>query len=484
MQRLSLLNSKVRNTIPLNRNELILIIVISFSFAGKTFHSCCGSSIPILTKQTVPPFQRYLTPINIVIKSDDPAQGLNDSLLIGRVGDLRWSQLSEESKIILEWSGPDCGRDGVKINYDVRYATHLRDLVDDFETLTNRWVINSAIPDTVGQVVSVTMNLSEEPILIGQPFYIAIKSTVEGELSGSVSNYVRVFVPKKRSPASTTFPDNFNRDRDEFDTDHSSIDSSADSNESVFQSSAKIAGVTVEVLVASILCTLAIIILISIYCWCCVKRKRTFESASKTPTKSTPKQQAISIISVPQSTPNQYNIEPMSATNGSFYYPDPSDHHTIGLPIDDDMIKPEFIIDHDRILFEEMKGNRQFQQNNSVLDSYDHEYMLQAHETLSRDGRFLSPFESWTASQLLVEHERRQSPIENDPSIMYIDSNGELVPPIPPHPYQSTYATAQDNSGRMPPPQYSSIYRPLVQIPGGSMQSVCGDKKIRNVTMV
>lgn len=402
------------------------------------------------------------------------------SPFVGRIGDLRWSQTSEDPKIVLEWSGPDTGREDVKVEYEIRYATHLKDIEDDFDTLANKLTTIDTIPHIIGQVASVTVNLADEPTLIGQSFYIAVKSIVSGELDGSVSNFVRVFVPKKRVTPSPHFgTDSFNRDT--FETDLS-IEPSVDDDGGVFPNSSKVAGISLEILIAIVLCSLFAIIIISIYCWCCIRRKRNFQGAKKTPTKSPAKQQSSISVIVPQSTPNQYNVDPMNST---MYYADVPDHHTIGLPhVDDDIAKPDYI-DQDKMLFDEMRHHRQFQQQ-AVMDNYDPEYVISGNGTLSRNGRYLSPFESWTASQLLVEHERRQSPIEHDPSIMYVDAHGELVPPIPPHPYQGNYSTPISDP-RMPPPQYSSVYRTPAQ--GGSMQSVCGtmlngDKKIRNVTMV
>jgi hypothetical protein len=148
------------------------------------------------------------------------------------------------------------------------------------------------------------------------------------------------------------------------------------------------------------------------------------------------------------------------------------------------------------MLIEEMKQQQRFQQqqHQAMLDAYGDQQILTS--TLTRNGQYLSPYESWSASTLLAEHEVRQSPLDHDGStMMYVDANGDLVPPVPPHPYQHSngYGYTTDNRGP-PPPQYSQVYRPLVRgIPGqGSMQSVVSsammngtaDKKIRNVTMV
>lgn len=432
------------------------------------------------------PFQRYLTPLTVFVDSEDVDLEKTSLSLIGRIGDLTWRSLND-SKVILEWSGPDVGRDNVNVDYEVRYATHLKNILDDFDTLANAWPFIDMIPhNDPGQVTSATINLNDEPSLIGQAFYMAIKSTISGESKGEISNYVRIFVPKKRATQSPHMgSDTMDQDGHESDL---SIEPSHNSSNGIFHNITKAAGIGLEILIPLILCILAVIIVLLVYCWVLVCRRRRFKSSKKKSIKSPTKQQpSISIIS-PQpasnytfaKTPNEY----VDQVNGSMFQDTVPNHHTIGLPIDDDMMKPEYL-DHDN-LFEEMKHQRQYQQQ---AVPYDHgDIMISSDGTLTRDGRYLSPFESWTASQLLFAHERRQSPSENDQP-MYIDANGDLVPPIPRHPYQSNYDYSPGDMSRMPPPQYSTVYRPLVRSMGqaGSMQSLeamNADKKIRNVTMV
>lgn len=449
--------------------------------------SCCGSIIQTSPKQPVTPFQRYLTPLTVFVDSEEIDLEKTSLNLIGRIGDLTWRSLND-SKVILEWSGPDVGRDNVKVDYEVRYATHLKNILDDFDTLANVWPVIDMIPhNDPGQVTSATINLVDEPALIGQPFFIAIKSTISGESSGEISNFVRIFVPKKRATQSPHFIDTMDQDAHETDL---SIEPSYESSNGIFHNFTKVAGIGLEILIPIILCILAVIIVLLVYCWILVCRRRRFRSSKKKSIKSPTKQQtSISVIS-PQpasnyafaKTPNEY----VDQMNGSMFQDTVPNHHTVGLPIDDDMMKPEYL-DHDG-LFEEMKHQRQYQQQ---AMPYDHgDIMISSDGTLTRDGRYLSPFESWTASQLLFAHERRQSPSENDQP-MYIDANGDLVPPIPRHPYQSNYDYSPgDMSSRLPPPQYSTVYRPLVRSMGqaGSMQSLSetmsAEKKIRNVTMV
>lgn len=117
--------------------------------------------------------------------------------------------------------------------------------------------------------------------------------------------------------------------------------------------------------------------------------------------------------------------------------------------------------------------------------------------------RTLSPFQSWTASQLLHEHERRTSPMDVSERIDDINRhNGpqfQLPPPVPPLP-ANAYGDVSYNqalysdggvrssvSGINPSPNYAGYVRntinPSLQ---GSLSSVnSGDvRKKRNVTMV
>ncbi|VVC42896.1 Hypothetical protein CINCED_3A012483, partial [Cinara cedri] len=131
--------------------------------------------------------------------------------------------------------------------------------------------------------------------------------------------------------------------------------------------------------------------------------------------------------------------------------------------------------------------------------------------TLTRAPKPLSPYQSWTASQLLHEHERRTSPYGQ-----IGDFDGQYAPPVPPLPaYQqqqlqqqqqqqqqqqanveNIYGTApghynqQPQQNGLPPPgQYNSYHRNNMilfnQSLQGSLSSVSsGDKKKRNITMV
>lgn len=460
-------------------------------------------------------------PITVFITPEDIEREQALLSYIGQIGDLRVSTniQRDSGKVTLEWTGPDVGTSNV--NYEIKYSTKLSDIVDNFETLANRWQYDDPIPHLAGQVASVTLNLASESGLIGQHVYFAIRSfaTTESNI-GPISNYVRIFVPKKKPATHPPRAYDNTHDFEQWESEH--FDPS-EGDDGVLKNSNNIDLASLEYLIPIIIGAVLSILILCIYCYCCITRRRSYGNSEKAKAAKSPSKQnpTISVI-VPPSSPsinNTYSSHPHemmhnnqydASVNG--YCGDIPDHHTIGLPaIDDDVSKHDFL-NYDKLLIEEeMKQQRNFQHHQqmlandmSMMDAYgaqpNADYgqgisIISSNGTLSRNGRFLSPVESWTASQLLHEHERRVSPMDNDQSTLYGD-NGEIVPPIPPHPYQNnqnynTYSTMDPHMRSAPPPHYSTVYRPLVRSgPGqGSMQSVVSgavgaDKKIRNVTMV
>lgn len=436
------------------------------------------------------PFQRHLIPLTIFVDSAEIELEKTILPFIGRIGDLAWRP-AEDYKVILEWSGPDVGRNDAQLEYEIRYSTQLRDILDNYETLTNKWQNVDTIPHNTGQVTSLTMNLADEPSLIGQTFYIAMKSTVLGETNGPKSNIIRVFVPKKRAAQ----PPKFGLDsNNEYDQSNHPDDESPDDEGGISHNLTNVGGLGMNILIPILLSIIAVIV-ISICCCICICRSRKQKSLKSKFEKTFNKQeQSISVVLPQSNTSYNYNkqIEPMpDQPDGSMYHADPN-HHTVGLPIYEDSIKAEYF-EHERTLFEDMHSQRRFQQQAAKHDHFEHDGGYVMHnEVMPNDVRYLSPFESWTASHLLHEHERRQSPIPSiDPSLMYIDANGDLVPELPALPV-NPYGRNYDNSyGELPPPQYSTVFRPLVQSMDtrGSLQSVSGtllngEKKVRNITMV
>lgn len=152
-------------------------------------------------------------------------------------------------------------------------------------------------------------------------------------------------------------------------------------------------------------------------------------------------------------------------------------------PYDDEPKKRYSLIQHptEQQLIEELKHQQQQQQQYGV-------------SIISSEGRTLSPYESWSASQLLHEHEiRRHSP--QDEQMHHhmqqgtVDHYGVLIPPpVPPLPAygaQNVYGTTMYGPQPVlpayhpqPPPQFN------VSLQGSISSMNSAEKKIRNVTMV
>jgi hypothetical protein len=387
---------------------------------------------------------------------------------IGKIEDLRVKTTSDPSKIMIEFTGdfffqtfllinilttlnfniiiePDfateIGHQQV-VSYEIRFTNNYKDIIDSFDTLANKWVHsnNSFRSDSdYSMNLELSLNLMDEPSLIGRIFYVALKPIVDS-VNRPISNVIRVYVPKKNLQSSN------NHDLNEAFATDSSIESPFyEDNDEVFRKNQKIAGIKVEVLIPAIVC-ISLALLLTMCICCCIARKKKCRK-SKTKLKSH-RNSSINAISAPSPSYNPsavYLPEPM---NGSIH----SYSQTVGLPVglDDEMIKTEFI-DHDQH-YDEMKLQRHFQQP----------YYGQVENDTGI---------KW-ASYWAAEHEKALS--SNPSCELYMDSN--LCPQIPDLPtYQSNYGYQISNAP--------------MQLGLGSMQSVVSgaisnDRKIRNITMV
>lgn len=315
-------------------------------------------------------------------------------------------------------------------------------MLDSFDTLANKWVHsnNSFRSDSdYSMTHSILMNLMDEPSLIGQVFYVAVKPMVDS-VYRPMSNVIRVYIPKK------TLQSPNNHDLNESSANDSSVDSPFyEDNDEVFRKNQKIAGVKLEVLIPVIVCVaLALLITMCIIC-CCVARKKKCQKSKKQQLKTNRSSVAISAISGPSPTYNPsaaYLPEPI---NGSLH----SYSQTVGLPLDDEMIKTEFFNDHEQH-YDEMKLQRHFQQPYYGQVGND-------------------PNEVKWASYWASEHEKNSNDLYNDSNLC------PQIPDLPGLPFQNNYGYQISNV-----PMHASL---------GSMQSVMSgaisnDRKIRNITMV
>lgn len=471
-------------------------------------YRCCGSAAPISAKQALPPFQRYLTPITLFISESQIEE--KRTIALGRIGDLRAKPRHNSTKVDLYWTTPDTANEKIT-RYKLKFASRVQDVVDNFDTVADEWIhdTNSLLPIySVGDESFFTVNLGEEPNMIGQVYYFALQAILGDEKSSFVSNYVSVYVPKVHSSVRPSYNPNEFDSHNGFEYDNDSI-----------QDNDVIAGIGQhfdnylrwEILVYIVIGCIVLFAVLIVYCLFCLARRRRKSVATKDMKGMIKKEAPINVI-VPAETGNEYHSPqhqlasimtstPNGVTNSN-YLLDTVDHQTIGLPIyntpDEDFQKAaaHYPDHHEKQLIEELKQQQQFQHHQIINDMMlidssptgcNLSIISSSNNTLTRNGRILSPYESWTASQLLHEHERRHSPLEGDMHLY--GSQTEQLPPVPPLPYQ---AQNQNYGYRVPPndmqlpPQYSTIHRTSNQAlgPNPTPTANCIDKKRRNVTMV
>lgn len=115
---------------------------ITISDNGNTAWKSDSLMIPASSKISVEPFHRYLTPMVVFVKARDTISAYSTD--VGRIGDLRMISSSNE-RAVIQFTGPDFAQTGpanietFNVQYEVFYSNHIKDLVDNFETLANKW---------------------------------------------------------------------------------------------------------------------------------------------------------------------------------------------------------------------------------------------------------------------------------------------------------------------------------------------------------
>ncbi|KAG4074164.1 hypothetical protein HA402_014369 [Bradysia odoriphaga] len=464
---------------------------------------CCGSSISIPSKQTLPPFQRYLPPLTVFVTPDQIHE--SKPLSVGRIGDLLAEKL-DLTRVQLSWTSPDIG--GLSVaRYEVKYAFSVPDIVDNFDTAAILWTHEQPLAFSIGDDTSFTMNLDNDPNLIDA-------------VPGPVSNYVRVDIPKPVKP-SAAVPDS-QGDSFEDDLYHKTHVDGSDNN------SSKIAFLNWQSIVPIIAGVVLVLCLILIYCYFCVVRRR--RQKNRDHLKNTLKSQNIkeqvnsvdyTISSIMKNPVNTSQSEPQHIDDGEYTtsdYNNIPDPHTIGLPIygsdeEDHKRRLSFVVVDSNHQLIDQPNHQQIQR--TMYRQSGVSVITSNNNSLGRQGIMN---DSWTASQLLHEHERRHSPYDdnmkrNDLMNMHGDQTDQVsmnyqlfdhlsmssAPPVPPLPYQtvSPYPVHLYNNEprqmEQPPTYIASINQRFPnQHPqfnasiAGSMNSVnSGErKKTRNITMV
>ncbi|CAG9817922.1 unnamed protein product [Phaedon cochleariae] len=459
---------------------------------------CCGSSVTSNGVQPISPFQRVLPKLTLHITAAE-IQATHQAS-VGRIGDLKAETIPDDLKARLSWTSPDMGGNTVS-NYEIRYATSVLDIMDKFETKAALWDNGQPFPLAPGSETTFTLDLNQKRDLLNKTLYFAIKahSKVSSNITGPISNWVRVFVPAPPPPP--TIPPTHPSDEQSYWPSNGD----PQGNGPVTTSIASSMPVGLELILPVVIGLILLVVLLILYCYfCVVKRKRQEDKNTKKA--SVINKDALSstitiVPSSPQSTPQSINQS---------YDSDP---HQVGLPVsnygyeDDTKKRYSLVNQQEQQLIEELKHQQQMQQHNyggvSVISN----------NTINRQQPILSPYNSWSASQLLHEHEtRRRSPMEgnlmeheqemmlNGDHMDHMSLNGHQIqehypPPVPPLPVfnDGRFPVNYDVYGvhQGPIPQEHSIYQsmqrreqfnPSVQ---GSLSSVnSGEKKRRNVTMV
>ncbi|GLG98032.1 Uncharacterized protein GBIM_04671 [Gryllus bimaculatus] len=480
---------------------------------------CCGSAVPPAAAQPLQPFQRVLPPISIIFKAED----VMSQPILGRIGDLRARVIPSELKARLHWTAPDMG--GVNVQrYELRYAYSAADIIDRFETMGRIWEYGSPFSLAAGSDTMFNLEFTKNPSLLDQPLYFRLRAFADKNddaSGGPISNWVRVLVPSPPPPPPppSTSPN--------YTPDLSSWSYDGDDDAAVVPRIAQGSPFTLELILPIVGGIALLAVCIAVYCYVCVLRRRHGNSDKKSNSKDkhaangkqqvTPSGTAVTIM--PSAIPNSNSNTSLSQQ--------PAETTTVNM-------SPQFEHDQDE---KKRFSVAQLQQEEQLLQQ-QHEQMIQQQQqqqqqqtpqqqpqpqidmspnivalpspnnistissggsnTLVR-GRTLSPYQSWTASQLLHEHERRHSPYGGmaDEGIVAGGSHAQLPPPVPPLPtfnsnhnngiYSSSGPIYGVHPGALTNGNYhrnGSLvpFNPSLQ---GSLSSVSsGDRKKRNVTMV
>ncbi|KAJ8982853.1 hypothetical protein NQ317_002260 [Molorchus minor] len=482
---------------------------------------CCGSTIIANGVQPISPFQRVLPKVTIMVTPEE-IHSIGQSL-VGRIGDLKVEVIPEDMRARLSWTSPDMGGTTVS-RYEIRYATSVLDIMDKFETAAALWEIGHPFPLAPGSETTFTLDMNQNRELLDKPLYFAIKAypKMASEFSGPISNWVRVLVPSPPPPP--TIPPTYSANEHSYwpsNTNSVGVDPAG-------PSIAKSMPVGLELILPVVIGIILLLVLLMAYCYFCVVKRKVREGHKNSGKSNAIKKDTLSsAITIVPSSPENANHN----LSQSYIGADVPDPHQVGVPVsnygyeDDTKKRYSLVNQQEQQLIEELKQQQMHQQQR---DAYGGVCVI-SNNTINRNQPILSPYNSWSASQLLHEHERRHSPMEgsvmeqeqiihqeilmngdhmsvNGQSMDHVSVNGHqmqdsypqghLPPPVPPlpaftgngyplnyniygvhqpHVQQGIYQSMQRNEPMAP-------FNPSLQ---GSLNSVnSGEKKRRNVTMV
>ncbi|CAH1107269.1 unnamed protein product [Psylliodes chrysocephalus] len=482
-----------------------------FSTSKREGEPCCGSSISSNAVQPLAPFQRSLAKQTIIITAEDIATA--NQVIAGRIGDVKVQILPEDLKARLSWTSPDMGGDSVS-HYEIRYANTVLDIMEKFETKASTWDFGQPFPLSPGSETTFTLDFNQKKDLLDQTLYFAIKSYSKtvNNISGPISNWVRVLVASPPPPP-TVPPVHSSNDNSYWPNNVNSLDI-----ETAGPNITKSMPIGLELILPVVTGLIILVILLILYFYFCIIKRKHKDNAKSLKANAINKDNLNSTITIVPSSP-QNNSNSSSQTYVGQDVPDP---HQIGLPVnnygyeDDTKKRYSLVNQQEQQLIEELKHHQQQRDNN-----YEGVSVI-SNNTINRN-QILSPYNSWSASQLLHEHERRRSPMmdgnmsqeqimnhqglmlneEQMSNVDHMSLNGHQIlepysqshmpPPVPPLPvfgdnrYPPNYEVYDVHPSMHVHPIYQSMHRrePFNQSLQGSLSSVnSGEKKRRNVTMV
>lgn len=374
--------------------------------------------------------------------------------------------------------------------YELKYATQIGDIIDHFDSATS-WAHAVPFPLTPGSETTFTLDFTRNPSLLDQTLYFALRGYTELDemaIPGPISNWVRINVPSPPPPppvtTTTTTPSL------PFWIDTIPGGSAAPSN------LAERFELSLELVLPVIIGVLVLLLAISIYCYFCLKKR-----AKKDNKNHHHPEKPLNVSIVPTENGNTASSPHNQPQNTSYEITNTMTQQNLPqyeVQVEDDN-KRYSMSQYDGVLNGGSNLNSPTHYGNGTLTVIN-EYDTNArNNTLVRD-KTLSPYQSWSASQLLHEHERRQSPYGQVED--YSQYYPPPVPPLPSYHHQGTPLSSQQQHqqtiqeiyghqpAHLPPPNQfinyqpnpPSLYNPSLQ---GSMSSVnSSERKRRNVTMV
>jgi len=465
--------------------------------------ACCGSALRVTATRQLVPFQRTLPPTTVYLPSVEEMLASGNAVPAGRVGDLRVEIQAAELKALLSWTAPDLG--GMPVaRYEVLFATSLSDLVDGFESAARPWTHNVPFPLAPGSKSSFTLDMTRDLSLLDQPFFLAMRAHPEastGAPPGPMSNWVRVLVPAPPPPPPPPPP-----------TQSQDSDGplwSQDGADSAVPRLAHGLDIGLELILPVVGGIALLALCLGVYCYLCVLR-RSQDSSSK-------KKKTAAAAAAASGNGNSNSGGDWASLGGS-----------VAVPVSNDS---PGLDQKKRLSISEIPAHSSPTSNGAPPLS-----MTPNPDGTLQRPRTLSPYQSWTASQLLHEHERRHSPYGDEHNVYSIDASpvhhqlpayqppqpgydggvyavdGSYMqqhpPPVPPLPHlrypeealygvQQPQIMAPHSPQQYPPAQVAPSQQPsngylrnnclLPFNPSlqGSLSSVSsGDRKKRNVTMV